>query len=281
MSRRSTMTLATAGICLLLTGSALAQQPKTAPPEAAARPASPSDPEQTPARAAEPSPPPETEPPGPADPLGTYQRHLQVMVGVRTSYVGDNDYRLFSRTVTRIGEAYPVVQLSLGGGVTLWSEQELSLLVLGLWDYGGSSAELRGEKTDVDIHRLAVGAEVRHHFFPRLYAMGRLAPAAVNTRASLQDSASSTTLYSRRWSFGFDASLGAGFELYGKPAAASRMPRFWLLAEAGYGYMTPCDLRFSPDDEDDGAPQRIGETSLGELAIRGPMFRISGAITFF
>jgi hypothetical protein len=195
--------------------------------------------------------------------------------------VTDDAYRLFSRTVDRIGGNYPVVQVSLGGGATLWSQQEWSLLGVGMWDYGGSSSELRGEKTDIDIHRLLIGAEVRRHFFPWLYAMGRVGPVAVNARASLEETASNTALYSRKWSFGLDASVGAGAQVFGRPDAMSRVPRGWAVAEVGYGYATSNDLRFSPEGDDDSAPQRMDEIHLGKMAIRGPMFRVSGAVTFY
>jgi hypothetical protein len=213
------------------------------------------------------------------DSLGSYQRHVQLMVGVRTSYLTDDNYRLFSRTVTRAGENFPVVQLSLGGGVTLLSQQQLSLAVIGLWDYGGSSSELRGEQADIDIHRLALGAELRHHFIPWVYALVRAAPVAVNARAGLDDSAAGQTLYSRSWSFGFDLSAGAALQLYGKRSSTSRTARVWLIAEGGYGWANSTDLRFRPDKDDEMAPQRIDEVDLGTLAIRGPMFRISGALT--
>ena len=219
-------------------------------------------------------------PEGPGGELGTHQQHLQVMLGVRASYLTDYDYRLFTRTAERLADTYPTAQLTLGGGGTVWTQQALSLVVLGLWDYGGGSSEIRGEETDIDIHRLAVGVELRHHYHPWLYSMARAAPAALNTRASIKDSAADTTLYARNWSFGFDLCVGAGVRIFGKPEPASPSPRGWLLGEIGYGWANATDLRFSPDEDDNDAPQRTDEIDLGELAIRGPMFRISGAVTF-
>lgn len=220
----------------------------------------------------------EEEPPGPGEPLGSYQRHLQLVIGVRTSFVTDDDYRLFSRTVDRLSESFPMAQLSLGAGGTVWKDQALSLLVVGFWDYGGSASSLRGEKTDLDVHRLSLGAELRHHYFPWLYSMARLAPAAIDVRASLNDRAADTMLYRRKWSFGVDVSVGGAAELFGPPSATSQRPRLWALAEVGYGWAHAVDLTFRADD---GAPQRMDALSLGKLAIRGPMFRISGAMTFF
>jgi hypothetical protein len=318
MSRCLTTTRACC-ICLLLTVPTLAEQPpaQDEPPAAADKPAGATEAEEAPptneaasessARSGQraqdeqpaPEPPPtresaamvspestappepQTEPPDASGALGSYQRHVQVMIGVRTSYVADDAFRLFSRTVDHIGNHYPVVQFSLGGGATLWSQQEWSLLGFGMWDYGGSSSELRGEDADIDVHRLVLGAEIRHHFVRWLYAMGRLAPAAIHTRASLDESASATTLHSRNWSFGFDASVGLGAQLFGKSDAMSRLPRGWVVAEAGYGYATANDLRFSPESDDDSAARRTDEIHLGKMAVRGPMFRISGAVTFY
>jgi hypothetical protein len=113
-----------------------------------------------------------------------------------------------------------------------------------------------------------------------VYALLRAAPVAVNARAGLDDSAVGRTLYSRGWSFGFDLSAGAALQLYGKASGNSRNARIWLIAEGGYGWASSTDLRFRPDQDDDAAPQRIDEVDLGTLAIRGPMFRISGAFTF-
>jgi hypothetical protein len=219
----------------------------------------------------------EQRPPGPGEPLGSYQRHLEVIIGLRTSFVADGDYRLFARTVDRLAKTYPTAQLTLGAGGTVWARQRLSLLVVGFWDYGGSSSALRGEQTDLDVHRLTLGAELRHHYFPWLYSMARLAPAAIDVRASLDDTAS-TTLYRRKWSFGFDASVGAGAQVFGPPSAMSQEVRGWGAAELGYGWANPVDLTFRAED---GAPQRMQDVSLGKLAIRGPMFRLSAGLTFF
>jgi hypothetical protein len=246
-------------------------KPESEQAGAAAAPAAPvtAAPQNTPA--------PEQQPPGPGEPLGSYQRHLELIIGLRTSFVTDDDYRLFARTVDRLGKSFPVAQLSLGAGGTVWAERSLSLLIVGFWDYGGSSSELRGEETDLDVHRLSLGAELRHHYFPWLYSMARLSPAAVDIRASLNDTAS-TTLYRRKWSYGFDASVGAGAQLFGPPGAETEQPRGWAMAEVGYGWANAVDLDFRATGD---APQRMQDVSLGRLAFRGPMFRLSAALTFY
>ena len=111
--------------------------------------------------------------------------------------------------------------------------------------------------------------------------MARAAPAALHTSASIKDSAAATTLYANNWSFGFDLSVGAGVRLFGKADSTSRAPRGWALGELGYGWANATELRFAPNEGDNDAPQRISELYLGKLAIRGPMFRISVALTHF
>ena len=212
--------------------------------------------------------------------LGSYQRHFQVQLGIRTSFIGHEGYGLFETTQDKLFDNYPATQLSLGGGGVLFAEGRLSLAVVGLWEYGGSEAELRGAETDLDVHRLAVGAELRHHFARWLYALVRLAPAAVNVRASIQEPTTNRPLYSRSWAFGFDATAGAAFQLYGKQSGASNDPRLWGIAEIGYGWTTETDLRFEPEGDDDAVPQRSQPLELGAVSIRGPMFRISAAVSF-
>ena len=196
-----------------------------------------------------------------------------VMLGVRSSYIRHAGYDPFS-------ENDSLVQLSLGGGIAPLSFGDVSLAAMAHWEYGESSHQARGEQTELGVHRLMLGPELRYHLFYWLYGFGRVSFAAVNTRASLQESVANTTLFSRQWSYGFDLSAGAAFQLYGKRSGASGKPRIWVIGEGGYGWTSERDLHFEPEDDDSAPPQRLAATPLGSLAIRGPMFRLSAALTF-
>jgi hypothetical protein len=208
-----------------------------------------------------------------AEPLGSHQKHFAAGVGVRTGFVRNGGYDAFSTNDA-------LVQFSVGAGRTLLARDRFSLAAVAFWDYGATSAEVRGAPAELDVHRLTLGPELRLHFAPWGYGLVRLLPAAVHTRASLEETTSQTTLYDRSWTFGFDASLGAAFQLYGKPSGASTKPRFWAVAEGGYGWATSADVSLHPLADDSDAPQRMSAVDLGQLAIRGGMFRISVVLTF-
>jgi hypothetical protein len=205
-------------------------------------------------------------------PLGTYQNHFMGWMGVRGGFISDAGFDAFS-------DEDGLVQFSLGFGRTLLSADALSVAAIAMWDYGAASDKARGADTDLDVHRFAIGPEIRYHLVPWLYVFGRPLPAAIHTRASLDAPVMDATLYSRDWSFGFDATAGAAVQLWGKRSAASTKPRVWAQFEGGYGWATSVDLKFRADDAD-AAPQRVEDVDLGTLAIRGPMFRISIALTF-
>ena len=205
-------------------------------------------------------------------PLGSYQTHFTGWLGVRAGFISDAGFDPFS-------DEDALVQFSLGFGRTLLSTDALSVAGLVAWDYGSVSDEARGADTDLDVHRLVLGPEIRYHLVPWLYVFARPLPAAIHTRASLEAPVINDQLYSRDWSFGFDATAGAAVQLWGKRSGASSKPRLWAQVEGGYGWATAVDLRFRADDPDT-APQRVEDVDLGRLAIRGPMFRIAIALTF-
>ncbi len=207
-----------------------------------------------------------------AGPLGTYQNHFVGWLGVRVGFISDAGFDAFS-------DEDALVQFSLGFGRTLLSADALSVAALAAWDYGSASNEARGADTDLDVHRFVLGPEIRYHVAPWLYVFGRPLPAAIHTRASLDAPVIDADLYSRGWSFGFDATAGAAVQLWGKRSGASNKPRLWAQLEGGYGWATSVDLKFRADDAD-AAPQRVEDVDLGSLAVRGPMFRIALALTF-
>ncbi len=169
------------------------------------------------------------------------------------------------------------MQFSLGLGATLFRHQRFSLAAVGFWDYGQKSSTARGSATSLDVHRLTVGPELRYHVLPPLYFFVHAMPAFAHTSASLEDGAAQVTRYARHWSYGVDGAAGAAFEFYAARGGSFR-PRFWAIAEGGYGYLGSTALELSPDEGQ--GPQRPAPVDLGSLSLAGPYLRVSVAVGF-
>jgi hypothetical protein len=205
--------------------------------------------------------------------LGSHQRHFLPSLGVRASFVADEGFDPFATDDV-------FVQLTVGLARTVFVVGDLSLAVDAHWDYGGRSGQARGLPTELEVHRLSAGPELRYHVLPILYGFSRISPALLNARAALSDDASDVTLYARHWTYGLDATLGATVELYGMESGASNKPRIWASVEGGYGFGAPVDLSFAPDRDETNAPLRLEPVELGELALSGPLFRVVAAVSF-
>jgi hypothetical protein len=210
-------------------------------------------------------------PPAAGESLGSYQSHWMGLLGVRAGFIGHQGLDPFA-------ENDVLMQVSLGGGRTLLTFGDLSLAAVAFWDYGERTAAARGEPTFLGVHRLTLGPEARYHLLPELYAFGRIAPGAIRTSAELEDSVTFTTLEAKGWTFALDATLGGAYQVWGKKSGHSNKPRVWLVAEGGYGWATERDLLLAASSDD--APHRVAAVDFGALAVRGPTFRVSGALTF-
>jgi hypothetical protein len=246
-------------------------EPVAPPPLVAAPYPPPSPPSESPASA--PNADAETERQEPDDGLrGSHQTHFSLQLGVRTSFISDPGFDLFS-------EDDAFVQVGLSGGRVLVAEGPLSVAALVGWDYGTAESTARGVSTNLEQHRLWLGAEARYHVLRRLYAFARVAPALLSTQATLRDPIALAEREAGGWSFGVDASAGAAFEVFGKTKGDSSNPRGWVTADGGYGWTESDGLSFSTS-EDDSAPTRTASLELGDLALRGGFFRVGIAVTF-
>jgi hypothetical protein len=205
-----------------------------------------------------------------AEPLAPHQPYAQATLGMRVSKVSDAGYDAFS-------DSDDLMQVSLGLAATLLRHQRLSLAAVGFWDYGQKSSTARGSITELDVHRLSVGPELRYHLLPPLYFFVHALPAFAHTSASIEDGVAQVTRYARHWTYGVDASAGAAFEVYGAPSGSVR-PRIWAIAEGGYGYLGSSSLEMLPDAGQ--GPQRPEPVDLGTLSLAGPYLRISAAVGF-
>jgi hypothetical protein len=204
--------------------------------------------------------------------LGSHQTHYTLQFGVRTAFISNPGFDLFSED-----DVY--AQVSFGAGRVLIAEGPLSVAALVGWDFGKTESTVRGAKSDFNQHRLWLGGEVRYHVLRRLYAFVRLAPALLNTQASLKDPIAQAEREAGGWGFGADGSAGAAFEVLGKASGQSSHGRGWVTADGGYGWTESEGLSFSAS-EDVSAPTRTASLDLGDLALRGGFFRVGVAVTF-
>lgn len=206
------------------------------------------------------------------EPLGSHQEHFLPSLGVRTALIADQGYDPFATNDV-------FTQVTIGFSRTVLVIGELSLAADLHWDYGERSGEARGAATELEVHRLALGPELRYHVLPVLYGFSRISPALLRNSASLQDEATDSPLHARGWAFGLDATLGVAAQLYGARSGASNVPRIWGSVEAGYGFGAPTDLSFTADDHVE-VPMRSAPVELGELSMSGPLLRVSAAVSF-
>jgi len=205
-----------------------------------------------------------------AEPLAAHQPYAQASLGVRVGKVADDGYDAFS-------SSDDLTQFSLGLSSTVYRHQRFSLAAAGFWDYGQKSSTARGEQTELDVHRLTIGPELRYHLLPPLYFFVHALPAFAHSSASLEDSVAQVTRYARHWSYGVDMAGGAAYEVYGAQAGWPK-PRIWIIAEGGYGYLGSTSLEMLPDAGQ--GPQRPAAVDLGSLSLAGPYFRASAAVGF-
>jgi hypothetical protein len=205
--------------------------------------------------------------------LGSHQSHFMLGVGGRSMLVKDSGFDPFA-------DSDGFAQFSAQLERTLFMQGNLSLAAMFGWDYGLRSSDVRGSATQLEVHRLALGPELRYHVIPRLFGFVRVAPALLDEHASLDDSLAGGSRISNNWVFGADATVGGAFELFGKRNGASHKPRFWVVAEGGYSWAAPGDLAFDDTANPDAAPVRMAGVSLGALSLSGPMFRVGAAVSF-
>lgn len=204
------------------------------------------------------------------EPLAPHQPYAQASLGVRVGKVSDTGYDAFA-------SSDELAQFSLGLGATVFRHQRFSLVAAGFWDYGQKSSSARGAQTELDVHRLSVGPELRYHLLPPLFFFVHALPAFAHTSASLDDTVAEVTRYARHWSYGVDVAGGAAFEVYGARTGRPQ-PRVWIVAEGGYGYLGSTSLEMQPDAGQ--GPQRPAAVDLGSLSLAGPYFRASAAVGF-
>jgi hypothetical protein len=202
--------------------------------------------------------------------MGSHQRHLFASIGYRGTLVKNAGFDLFS-------ENDALNQFSLALGAVVLADDRLSFAAAAAWDYGESSAAIRGAPTELHLHRLTVAPEVRYHLFRRFYAFGRVGAGIAAVKASFDDAVARATRTANHVAFTVDPSAGLALEVAGENSGVSSRPRLWLLADAGYLVTTRTELVMGAAS---GSPARTDPLDLGSVALSGASFRVLAAVSY-
>jgi hypothetical protein len=206
--------------------------------------------------------------------LGHKQSFWKFGAGFRTNYVTTSGFDAFAKNNF-------LPQWTLEADRTLFVSHRFSLSAGVAWDVGarGDKGVARGADASVLVNRFSVPIEGHYHLAPWLYAFGRVAPGVALAHATVKDASSNTDLSGGGAAFTTDLSAGASFLVGPHVRPEKPLARFWVSPEFGYALATAASMDLSPDhDESDTRP--VGTTRLGELALSGPFFRVSVALTF-
>jgi hypothetical protein len=198
--------------------------------------------------------------------LGTHQDHWFLALGARVGFIGNEGLDPFSTTDA-------LSQVAIQGGRTLFTDGDVSLALLLEWNYGARTATARGLATDLEVHRISLGAEGRYHLLRRLYGYARLAPGVLHQYARVAE------LDTARVAFSADASAGAAVEVFGPKAGMTNRARCWLSLGGGYGFGSETELTLSPSDGS-STPERTAALSLEPLSLSGPFVVGTVSVTY-
>jgi hypothetical protein len=208
---------------------------------------------------------PEPPPPPPA------KAFFQVQGIVRASFVTDQAFGIFAddKMLGQIGVAF---------SRTIFAEGDFSFAPGLSWEYGGTESLVRGDQSQLRMHRLSLRLEGRYHLLGWMYAFARVAPGAIRQSLQVEDPMAPAPLRQSSWVPSVDLSAGAAF-LIGPHGASEKHSRFWGEIDGGYGWAGRKDIVLSPDLPDDDV-RRVGTLQMGDIALRGGFVRIAAALTF-
>jgi hypothetical protein len=206
--------------------------------------------------------------------LGRKQDFWKLGLGARGNYVTTSGFDAFAKNNF-------LPQWTLEADKTLLVFRRFSVSAGVAWDVGarGDKGVARGAEASLLVNRFSVPIEAHYHLAPWLYAFGRVAPGVALAHASVKDASSNADLTGSGAAFTTDLSAGASFLLGPHVRPEKRLARLWVSPEFGYALATAASLDLTPaQDENDTRP--VGTTKLGAIALSGPFFRVSVALTF-
>jgi hypothetical protein len=195
-----------------------------------------------------------------------------VGVGTRAGWIADEGYDPFATTDT-------LAQIHLAGTRTLLVRRNASLAAGIAWEYGERSANARGARSELGVHRLGALLQGRYHLDRDLFALVGVGPHALHLSASLDEQSAPAKLEDGRWGFGLDATGGVAWNVPRSLGAPNTLPEMWISGELGYGWATRRDLVLRPALEQSD-PRSNTALALGSLALRGVMMRIAVSAAF-
>ncbi|MBV9948218.1 MAG: hypothetical protein JOZ69_15305, partial [Myxococcales bacterium] len=172
-------------------------------------------------------------------------------------------------------------EFSLAASRTLLSRGPLSFAPGIAWGYGRSDATARGDPTSIEVHRLLVPLEGRLHvgrWGVAGYAFLRVAPGVAAQTATVEDASSPARFTATRWLFAGDVSAGYAYPFWARPSEGAHLPRAWIEADGGYGFVADRRLDLSAALPP-GSSIRADGLDLGTVGLRGGFFRLALALS--
>ncbi len=190
---------------------------------------------------------------------------FDVRLGFRDQLIGTDSYDSFSEDDQlpgfHLAAGVRLHDLASGGALSGVASLELS----------GTSASLRGQPSELDVLRVGLGPELRLPLGERVFVAGTLSPQAVRVSTRVDQSQLTNMSFTQeQWTFGIDASVGAGVRLAQvRPAGLEQPVGGFLRVEAGYAWSPSMDLELSAGS---GGPVRSAALPLGDLSLHGFSF---------
>jgi len=203
-------------------------------------------------------------PPPPPEPvvLGDAAGRFELGLGLDLSFLGDEEYDLFSTS-----DVLP--QAALRAGLTVWRAGRWSVLAMAAGQYGGTGSSARGTPTHIDLGRVLLGAEVRGHVLSGLVGYGRLLAGAALVASRVGQAGAADTLALSTGAFSAGGTLGAAARLYGSKNGPSRSFRLEAYLEGGYDFVPEIGLVYAAGPD---GPSRPEPLDLGVLSASGGRF---------
>lgn len=227
------------------------------------------------AQPALPAPDPQGEaPPAAPAPAAARRQYLSLGLGLRAAAVESEGLDPFS-------EDNAIPMLTLFGTVTPWATRPFSVHLAFEWDYGGTSARARGLASSMEVHRLAVGLELRYLPVSRISLFVRGMPAAIHLGGRIADASFVDHLEANAWTWGVDATAGAAARIAAFGDAEHPAASMWIGLDMGYRFAGSAAMRLRPgglSDADRG--RRFGELPMADLDLSGFVGRLTGSVSF-
>jgi hypothetical protein len=211
----------------------------------------------------------------PATPAHAPRRqYVSLGFGIRAAHIESKGYDPYSES-----DGQPM--MTLFGTVTPWPTRPFSVHLAFEWDYGSSESHARGIESTLDLHRLALGLELRYLPISRISLFARAMPAAIHAGGVVKDASFTDHLEANAWTWGVDATAGAAARVASFGHVEHPAASIWIGLDMGYRFAAPAAMRLRPGGltEADQA-RRFGEVPMADLDVSGFVGRLTGSVSF-